>query len=253
MLKNKKQRLSDRETVDAHERILTANSDFNTVETYKTIRTNIMFSLPKNDSGKVIAVTSSIPNEGKTTTCINLAITFAQTGAKVILIDCDLRKARAHRYLDSDRTEGVSNILCGFADAKSAIKKNIRENLDMLSAGELPPNPAELLQTQVFSDLIEQLKQEYDYIFIDTPPVTVVTDALIISKLCMGVVIVVRENITTFDVLDETMSALKKSQTQITGVIMLGSETKSKKGEYYNSRKYKYKYNYNYGDELKSK
>ena len=96
------------------EHILDESSSFDTVETYKSIRTNIMFSIPKSEQAKVIAITSSVPGEGKSTTSINLAITFAQMGARVLLMDCDLRKARIHRYLELERQDGVTNVLCGF-------------------------------------------------------------------------------------------------------------------------------------------
>ncbi len=236
-------------------RILSEKSDFDTVETFKTIRTNIMFSLPKTNSGKVIAVTSSSPGEGKTTTSVNLAITFAQTGAKVVLVDCDLRKARVHRYLQVKRDNGVSNVLCGFTELDRAIKRNVRSNLDVLPAGEIPPNPAELLESPEFEKLVAELRKRYDYVLIDTPPVTVVTDGIVIAKQCMGIVVVVRENQTTFDFLDETMESLKKTDTKIVGVIVLGSENKNKKYGYYRNGRYGYKYKYGdgyrYGDEPK--
>ena len=253
---NKKNDIHEMETG----RIISAETDFNTVETYKAIRTNIMFSLPKKEYGKVICVTSSAPGEGKTTTCTNLAITFAQTGAKVALVDCDLRKARMHRYLEIKRDEGVSNILCGFSEIENTLIKNVRENLDVLTAGEIPLNPAELLQTQEFDNLIDKLRKEYDYVFIDTPPITVVTDAVIVSKLCDGIVIVIRVDHTTFDMLDETAETLEKSGKPILGAIMLGGGSKAKKYGYYKSGKYKYKhgykygykYNYHYGDDVET-
>ncbi len=253
--KNKKDIAKEMET----QRIISKDTDFNTLETYKQIRTNIMFSLPKKEQGKIICVTSSAPSEGKTTTCINLAITFAQMGAKVAIVDCDLRKARIHRYLEKERGEGVSNILCGFADIDKALLKNVRENLDILTAGEIPVNPAELLETSEFEKLLDELKKNYEYIFIDTPPVTVVTDAVIITKLCDGIVIVIRADHTTFDMLDETAETLEKSGKQILGAIMLGGESKVKKYGYYKKGKYgykygyKYKYNYHYGDDVETK
>ncbi len=255
---NRANKKNDNEAIQMN-RILSDKSDFDTVETFKTIRTNIMFSLPKTNSGKVIAITSSSPGEGKTTTSVNLAITFAQMGAKVVLMDCDLRKARVHRYLQVRRDNGVSNVLCGFTELDRAIKKNVRDNLDILTAGEIPPNPAELLESPEFEKLVTELKRRYDYVFIDTPPVTVVTDGLVIAKQCMGIVVVVRENQTTFDFLDETMESLEKTDTKIVGVIMLGSENKNRKYGYYRKGrygykygyKYKYGYNYRYGDEPK--
>ncbi len=255
MMKNfllwKSKRVNTNNQTDEMKRIISNDSDFNTVETYKSIRTNIMFSMPKKDKGKVIAITSSSPGEGKTTTCINLAITFAQTGAKVILVDCDLRKSRIHRYLGIQRDDGVSNVVCNYTDIDKAIKKNVRENLDCMTAGEIPPNPAEILDTEEFKTMLDKLTEKYDYIFIDTPPMTVVTDAAVIMKEDMGVVVVVRENVTTFDLLDITIDNIKKTETKLLGVIMLGSEEKKRKYGYYSTGKYGYRYNYNYhyGDE----
>lgn len=228
-------------------RVLHDKSDFETIETYKSIRTNIMFSLPKSNKGKIIALTSSAPGEGKTTTSINLAITFAQTGNKVLLIDCDLRKSRVHRYLQIERGTGITNVLCGFSNCDETIRKNVRDNLDVLTSGELPPNPAELLQTDDFASLITELKEIYDYIIIDTPPVTIVTDAIVITKQCDGIVLVIKQDQTVYDMLDETIDAIRKSNTKIIGAIYLKNESKSKKYGYYKSGKYKYKSGYKYG------
>ncbi len=248
---------------DGAERVLSDKTPFDTIETYKSMRTNIMFSMPKTDRGKVIVITSASPGEGKTTTSINLAITFAQTGAKVLLIDCDLRKARVHRYLNLKRKSGVSNVLCGFTDFDRAVKKNIRQNLDCLTSGEIPPNPAELLETGEFSNLLERVKDEYDYIFIDTPPLTVVTDAVIVMRYCTGAVVVARQNVTTYDLLDTAMTNIRKTGVKILGFAVLDSNEKAKRYRYYRSRKYgyryggkygyKYKYDYKYGDDAAEK
>ncbi len=245
--------------------VLTDQTDFNTIETYKSIRTNIMFSMPKSEGGKVIVVTSSSPNEGKTTTSINLAITFAQMGARVILIDADLRKARVHKYLGLERTDGLSNVLCGFSELEKTIKHNVRENLDCLTAGAIPPNPAELLETEEFAALLDTLRKSYDYIFIDTPPVTVVTDALIVTKYSTGAIVIVRENYTTYDLLDETMENLKIADAKILGVVMVDCNERVPRYSYYKRGRhgykykygyrysYKYGYNYRYGDEVEEK
>lgn len=227
-------------------RVLTDQTDFNTIETYKSIRTNVMFSIPKTEKGKVVLVTSSAPNEGKTTTSINLAITFAQMGARVILIDCDLRKARVHKYLGLERMDGVSNVLCGFVDLDKAIKYGIRENLDCLTAGAIPPNPAELMETEEFTNLIETLKERYDYVFLDTPPMTVVTDAVVAMKHATGVIVVVRENMTVYDALDDTMDSIRKTNAKLLGVIVLDCDERSKRYSYYKRSKYGYKYKYKY-------
>ncbi len=226
------------------ERILNANTDFDTVETLKSIRTNIMFSIPKSEEGKVIVVTSSSPGEGKTTTCTNLSITFAQMGAKVLLIDCDLRKSRVHRYLQLDRKDGVTNVLCGFAELDGAIKKNVRENLDVLTSGDTPPNPAELFESNSFGEMIRELKTRYEYIIIDTPPLAVVTDAAIIMKYATEAIVVVHQNVTTYDMLDVTIETIAKTETKLLGAIMLGVEEKTKRYGYKRGGKY----GYGYGD-----
>ncbi len=226
--------------------ILNNNSRFDIVETYKFIRTNIMFSIPKSDKGKVLVVTSAVPGDGKTTTSINLAITFAQTGAKVVLVDCDLRKSRVHSYLGLKRSNGISNVLCGFSDLDSAVIKNVRENLDVLTVGNIPPNPAELLDSEEFGKVLAELQEKYDYIFLDTPPMTVVTDASIVMQDAHGVVVVARKNQTTFDMLDETIEGIRKSGTRPLGVVMLDSEQSERKYGYYKKDKYNYKYKYDY-------
>ena len=232
---------------DGTENILTPDSSFDAIETYKFIRTNIMFSIPKSDKGKVVVVTSAVPGDGKTTTSINLAITFAQTGAKVMLVDCDLRKSRVHKYLDIKHSDGISNVLCGFSELKSAIKRDVRENLDVLTVGEIPPNPAELLNSEEFKKVLAELQEEYEYIFIDTPPMTVVTDASVVMKNSYGVVVVTRKNQTTYDMLDETIEGIKKADTKVLGVVILDTEEKGRKYSYYKNNKYGYRYKYGYG------
>ena len=229
---------------DGMKRIIHEDTDFDTVETYKSIRTNIMFSMPKTERGKVIVITSSMPNEGKTTASINLAITFSQMGAKVLLMDCDLRKARVHRYLGIERDKGVTNVLCGFTEIDKAVHKNVRENMDVLTAGDIPPNPAELLETDEFVKMINELQEKYDYVFIDTPPTTVVTDAAIAMRHSSGVVVVVRQNVTGFELLDITMNNIAKAGAKVLGLIVLGVEEKTKR--YYGINRYGYKYKYKY-------
>ncbi len=236
---------------DQIKRVINPETDFDTLETYKSIRTNIMFSIPQKDQGKVILLTSACPGEGKTTTAINAAITFAQMGAKTILLDCDLRKARVHRYLQLKRNNGVTNLICGYTELAKAIKKDIRENLDILTAGDIPPNPAELLETEQFGKLISVLREHYDYIILDTPPITVVTDAAVMAKHADGIVLVTRQEKTTHDLLSIAIAEIRKTQTPILGAIVHDCSEKRKKYYYHSGYKYsyKYKYNYHYGDE----
>lgn len=224
------------------ERILSDKSDFSTVETYKSVRTNIMFSLPKSDKAKVIAISSACPGEGKTTTAINLAITFAQTGVKTLIVDCDMRKSRVHRYLGFDRGVGLSNILCGFSTFEDALRKDIRPNLDCLTSGELPSNPSELLVSGEFKIFIDRVSQCYDYIILDTPPMMVVTDAYVVAKESTGIVLVLRKGISTYSMLDSVVDSVSKTNISILGAVFL--ESGEKKAAYKYSYRNKYVYEY---------
>ena len=250
--RNRKDLFSDTEQI---EHILNENSDFNTVETYKSIRTNIMLSMPKTDEGRVILVTSASPGEGKTTTSINIASTFAEMGAKTILLDCDLRKPRVHRYLKLHRNNGISNIICGYSSLEDSIKRNVRPNLDVVTAGDIPPNPVELILTKQFSEILDTLRKQYDYIILDTPPVSVVTDAAIMSGQSDGVIIVAREEISTHALLKIAVSELRKVNASIFGAIVHDCDEKRTKYYYHRLGNYKYdikNYNYRYGDEPSS-
>ena len=239
LFKKKKTASSSRENTF----LISEDTPFAVLESYKTSRTNIMFSLPKTDNGKVILVTSSEPSEGKTTTSINIAYTFAQTNAKVVLVDCDLRKPRIHRYLKFDRDKGVSNVLCGFNTLDEVIHKNVIGNLDCISSGEIPTNSTELLMSDEMGIMIEELSKRYDYVFIDTPPVMTVTDAMIIAPKCNGTIVVVKQEQSTYDMLDKTIDTLKQSGVKILG-FMLNSSVESSKSFWKTTKKYKYSYNY---------
>lgn len=244
--KNKNVR-SKVKVTDIGENILGSETDFDTVETYKAIRTNVMFAIPKKDAGRSIVVTSASPGEGKSTTSVNLAITFAQAGLKTIIVDCDLRKPSVHRYLFLERKDGVSNVVCGFTQLEDAIKRNVRPCLDVLTAGQIPPNPSELLESEEFSKMLRKLEEIYDYIIIDTPPITIVTDASVVMKQSSGVIVSVWQDVTTFDLLDIAVDAINSSGTKILGAVVHGCEDKHKKYGYYQKGKYKYKYGYKYG------
>lgn len=220
-------------------RILTDSSPFEVTEAYKSLRTNILFTMPATENGKVILITSASPGEGKTTTSTNLSITFAQLGAKVILIDADLRASRLIRYLGLRHSDGLSNLLCGLSTFEKAVLKDVRPNLDVLCAGKTPPNPAELLASPSFTALIDGLRERYDYIIIDSPPVAAITDAAIMTKSCDGAIVVIHEEQTTYDWLDDAVDALRRTGVHILGLINVGIQ--HAKGSY------GYGYGYGYG------
>lgn len=234
--------------------VINDNTGFTTLESYKVARTNIMFSLPKTEDGKIILVSSSEPGEGKTTSSINLAYTFAQSGARVLLMDCDMRKPRVHRYLKISKDIGLSNVLCGFSSIEKAIQKKVFGDLDCMPVGEIPLNSAELLMSDAMKNLFSELSKQYDYIFVDTPPIMTVTDAMIIAPMTSGVVLIVRENQSTFDMMDKTIDMLKRSGVKILGFLMTYSENSAKSkvyGKKYYSRGYRYGYTYEYKEESK--
>lgn len=241
------------------EAILNNHTPFVIQEAYKTARTNIIFAVSsaKDKKSKVICFTSASPGEGKTTSCINLAITFAQTGARVLLIDGDMRNPRMHQYLGVVKTNGLSTVLSMQANFADVVYRNIRPNMDLLASGSIPPNPAELLGSEAMEAFLADISDEYDYVFIDTPPASVVTDAVALSKYVTGMIIVVREGYTTHENLEHVISMLKIADSKILGFFLNDSSPininygvyQKNYGKYsprYTYR-YNYKYNYRYG------
>lgn len=226
--------------------IIGDNTPFVIRESYKTARTNIIFSVSGmlKEGCKTIVMTSANPGEGKTTTTLNLALTFAQTGARVLAIDCDLRKPRMHRYIGIKKNIGISSILSKQVTIDEAIHKNVRLGLDVIASGEIPPNPAELLASESMKALIEELSKRYDYIFFDTPPVTVVTDASALSTYVDGVIVVVRQNYTDHESLAMGVDLLNIAKAKILGFFI--NDVQSQRGGGYRYR-YGYKYSYRYG------
>ena len=222
--------------------ILNKNTLFEVNEAYKATRTNLMFSLSKERNCKKIIVASGVPGEGKTTTCLNIAISFAQTGVKVLVLDADLRKPRIHKYLNLENKNGLSNVLGGFYGIEECIQRNVRGNLDVVTAGHIPPNPAELLASDEMKTVMERLDHEYDYIFIDTPPINVVTDASIISKLVTGVVLVVRNKYSRHEVVRKALATLKFVDAKVLGFILNATKFNANYNKGYRYKKYGYGY-----------
>lgn len=235
--------------------LLTDSKDFMVNEAYKTARTNIIFSLNSEKGCKKIIITSASPAEGKTTTCLNLAIAFAQTNARVLVIDADLRKPRIYRHLSIERENGLSDVLCGLCDIDTAIKHCEKQNIDCITSGQIPPNPAELLSSTDMEELLEKLGERYDYIFIDTPPVTVVTEAAAMAKFASGVILIVRQNNTIHESIKRARNSLLLTNAKILGFVLNDIDYSAYgygrygKYNYRTARKYGYggKYGYGYG------
>lgn len=218
---------------------------FNVVESYKSIRTNIMFALGTSDK-KIIAISSPNPSEGKSTASANIALAFAQTNSRVLLIDADMRKSVQHKTFKLSNTKGLSTLIVNMSTPEESIKSDVMENLDVLTSGPMPPNPSELLSSDQYAALIRKLAKQYDYIIIDTPPINVVSDALVMTNSVSGVVLVVKHKMSTYDDIAESLKQLEFAGANMLGFV-LNDVQGSRRGYYYNY-KYKYKYSYRYRD-----
>lgn len=219
---------------------------FTVVEAYKTIRTNLTFLLAASET-KVFGITSPEAGEGKSTTSVNMAIAFSQLGDKVLLIDADMRRSSIHKKLKIENNAGLSNVLAGFNEYKDVIN-HISDTFDVITAGQVPPNPSELLGSARFKELVEAVGKEYSYVIIDTPPVDVVTDALVIAPQTAGLVLVVKDRVTPTDAIEHAIESAKFANINLLGAIMNAANPKS--GGRYGYRKYgyrKYGYHRKYG------
>ncbi len=230
--------------------IITPTSDFKSLESYKAIRTNILH-LMKSAEKKQLLFTSPYAAAGKTTTCSNLAITFAQLGKKVVIVDADMRRPMIHNAFSLPLAPGLSEFLSGKVE-ELIINETSYENLYVVSAGSIPGNPSELLHSANFLTLIEKLSEEYDFVFFDAPPVDAVTDAVIISEQVFGTILVVRQNSTEKDALCRTVTSLNNIGANILGYVLNSVDYDKfsyKYGHYYNKYGYAYKKYYkSYGE-----
>lgn len=204
-------------------------------EQYRLIRSNIQFSSVDREI-KTIVVTSSEPNEGKSTTAANLSSVLAQLGKKVILVDVDFRKPTVHYTFNVSNLEGLTSVLKKEIGLDLAIVKTFVPHLDILPCGPIPPNPSELVNSKALEMVIEELKEEYDYIVFDTPPVLAVTDSQIMASKADGVVMVVASGKTNKDRAIKTRDLLETARAKIIGVVVNG--VKATKDQY----------NYQYGN-----
>ncbi|MGG7058157.1 CpsD/CapB family tyrosine-protein kinase [Clostridium tertium] len=200
-------------------------------ESYRTLRSNIQYSSFDKEY-KVIVVTSSEPGEGKTTTAGNLALSMAQGDKRVILIDCDLRKPSLHKEFRISNLVGLSDVIVGKADLIKAVHKH-NNNLVVLTSGKIPPNPSEMLSSKTMGKLLETLKESFDYIILDTPPVQAVTDSQILSTKADGTILVVRSEKTKKDSVENALNLLKKVNANIIGTVLNGVEASRNKYYYY--------------------
>lgn len=202
--------------------LLTPKSDFFIREAYKTLRTNVSFSLTGEEASKIILVTSSLQSEGKSITATNLAISYAQTDRRVLLVDCDLRRPKMSRLLKISNPVGLSNVLMDPFIIGEAIMSTGLPNLDVLLSGDIPPNPSELLSSPRMARLLGDMRKKYDIIILDTPPVNMVIDAVVLAPLTDGVLFVVRANHSERGAVVHAVEQLEYAKAKLLGFVLNG-------------------------------
>ncbi len=213
------------------------NLSFAAKEAYKRLRTNLLFSFADKEGCRVIGVTSSMRGEGKSTTAANLAYSLAEAGKRTLLLDADMRLPNIHKLLRLQQSPGLSNLLAGVSiGANPCQTSGHHHNLWIIAAGDVPPNPTELLAARRMGSILEKLAEKLDYIIVDLPPIGVVADALIFSKLAHGIIVVVRQNYADKHELDNTIRQLRFHEANILGFVMNGTEEEDK---YYKNKYYK--------------
>ncbi|MCE7933123.1 MAG: polysaccharide biosynthesis tyrosine autokinase [Chlorobi bacterium CHB2] len=210
-------------------------------ESYRSLRTAVQFAAIEEPVRKIL-VASSVPQEGKSTTSTNLAITLAQSGARTLLIDCDLRRPTQNSVFGFPREPGLVNCLIGMARLDEAIRPSGIPNLDILSSGSIPPNPSELIGSRRMRELLNDLEKDYDMILIDSPPIGAVTDAMILSTMTDTTILVVRAHKTKMEFLEKSREGLERVNTPLLGVVLNDFDV----SQTYGSASYKYYRYYRY-------
>lgn len=210
------------------------------VEAFRVLRTNLQF-VEVDSTAKVFVVTSALPEEGKTSTSVNLAITLAQAGHRTLLVEGDLRRPKAVSTLNLDGAVGVTTVLLGRVAAEDAIQRHADSELDVLASGAIPPNPAELLQSNAMHDLVKQLRADYDMVVIDAPPLLPVTDAALLASQADGALLVTRFGKTTRDQVAQAVERLAQVDAEPIGVVLNMTPTRGRRD------RSGYGYGYGYG------
>lgn len=194
--------------------------DFASQEAYNVVRTNLAFTLHSKKKCKVVGITSTAPQEGKSFTAVNLAYSLAKNGIKVLLIGGDLRKPSLEKKMGFHAEKGISNYLCGEVGLEEIIVHNVKhENLSVITSGTIPPNPTELLGSDEMNDMIVRLSENYEYILIDLPPVGIVIDAVSIKNCIEGLLVVIRHGFTQKKSVRKTLSQIDFAGIRILGFV----------------------------------
>ncbi|HNZ50931.1 MAG TPA: CpsD/CapB family tyrosine-protein kinase [Bacilli bacterium] len=209
-------------------------------ESFRKIPIDLKYSSVDNEP-RVIQITSSVAGEHKTTTATNLAAVYVELGKKVILVDCDLRKPKIHRAVEILNDDGLSSFLIDKVDKSQLIKKT-KYNFDVINAGEVVPFPHVVLRSEKFQKLIKELRDMYDYVILDCPPVLLVTDSLIISEVVDKTLFVINQQLTSKSETKEAITLLREANADLAGIILSNVSRKVSNYGYRYGYRYKYRY-----------
>jgi capsular exopolysaccharide synthesis family protein len=220
-------------------------------EACRAVRTNLLFSAPDSaDQMRSIVISSAAPHEGKTVVATNLAVALAQAGQRVLLIDADMRRPRVHGLFDMEQAPGLSNVLIGEAALRDAVRATAVAGLTVLPAGQLPPNPAELLESRRFRELLSSFSNQFDWVILDSPPVLAVTDASVMGHLVSGVVFVVGSEMTSRQVAQAALEQFAAGRARVLGAVL--NRIRLDRNAYYYSKYYKRVYGRYYSSPAQS-
>ena len=223
--------------------LLSEKSQMEVVESYAKLRMNLLYTLVNKESHAVV-VTSAISGEGKSTITANLAISCGMSGKRVLLVDADMRRACQQEIFHYDpKTAGLSDVLVGTAEWRQVVLDSGHDMLDIMPAGHLPPNPAELLESKAMIELLEEMETAYDLVLLDAPPINIVSDPLALSSLTAGALFVVRQNFSDHREIRHALTAAEMTGMDILGFVFYGENLRQ--GSYY-SRKYYKSYYHKY-------
>lgn len=219
-------------------------------EAYKSVRTNLLSILSAYENTcKQICFTSPEIGDGKTINCANIAVSFSEMGAKVLVIDADMRKPKLHRVFKLPAAPGLSECIGGFCEVQKAIVPyKDAPGVFVLPSGKIPPNPTELILSKRFNDLLRAIEDDYDYIFIDAPPTGLVTDATIISQKTLGAVLICKSGSTKSDVAKKAKEVIEQAGGKVLGALLNGIDFKKSKKRSKLAGKYHYYDEYINGD-----
>lgn len=252
-MQNKKNKKSN-ELVLKKDFIVDENSPFLVTEAFRQMMSNISFAVPKKENGfgKIICVSSALASEGKTTISTNIAVTFANSGCKTVLIDCDMRKPKIRKLFKLHGKRGLVDYLSGQCEFEEILAKDVRPNLDIVPTYKTAPNPNALFNSKQFARLFEDLSKQYEYVIVDTPPITVVFDGVVVATKSDGVILVTRPYFSDHRSIQSAINSITFAEAEFLGFVVndLNLEGSGKKGYY--KKYYKYEYSERSSDESTS-